>query len=98
MPMRRFGSRWRDVTTPVEVLDIFRFTNGQYEVLIRNGTTDGKDEWADGLEIDSEGRWSSFELDRWQARLYRARQSWRRCSWAALPAPVRTSVAQWLED
>jgi hypothetical protein len=98
MTMRRFGARWRDETTPREILDVF-LVEGRYEILVRNGTLDGREEWADGLDVDPEGwRHPSFELEPYQARAYRYRNGRRRQSWASLPAPVRNTVAAWLRD
>jgi hypothetical protein len=97
MTMRRFGARWRDDSTPRDVLDVF-FIEGRYEVLLRNGATDGSEEWADGLDVDPEGfRHPSFELEPHQARAYRYRNGKRRVRWADVPQPVRAIVAAWLE-
>ena len=97
--MRRFGSRWRDATTPKEVLDVF-LVEGRYEVLVRNWNThDPRDEWADGLDVSPDGwRHPSFELEPHQARAYRARNSRKRCAWAAVPEAVKETVAAWLGD
>lgn len=99
MTMRRFGSRWRDATTPVEVLDIFMI-EGRYEILFRNwNTTDRHDEWADGLDIDLQGyRYAGFELQPHQASAYRYRNSKRRQTWASLPEPIRATVVAWLKE
>jgi hypothetical protein len=96
MTMRRFGARWRDATTPREVLDVF-LIEGRWEILLRNGTVDGREEWADGLDVDSSGaRHPSFELWPHQAAAYRYRNGKRRRHWADVPAPVRACVADWL--
>lgn len=99
MTMRRFGARWRDETTPREVLDVF-LVEGHYDILIRNWSTiNPKDEWVDGLEVDEDGyRWPSFELSTWSARDYRYRNGRRRQVWATLPAPVRETVARWIAE
>jgi hypothetical protein len=97
MTMRRFGSRWRDATTPNEVLDIFK-VEGRYEILFRNwNINDRKDEWADGLDVDAEGfRHPSFSLMPWEASRYRYRNGHKRQSWASLPEAVKTAAIRWL--
>jgi hypothetical protein len=97
MTMRRFGSRWRDATTPREVLDVFMI-EGRFEILIRNWrVTDPRDEWADGLDVDPDGfRFPSFELTPYQARAFRMRNGRRRQAWGSLPAPVSNTVMAWL--
>jgi hypothetical protein len=99
MPMRRFGARWRDASTPAEVLDVFKI-DGRYEVLLRNWTIGSpRVEWADGLDLDADGyRFPSFELEPYAARHYRARFAKKRQTWASLPAPVRAAVGAWLKD
>lgn len=98
MAMRRLGARWRDTTTttPREVLDIFK-VEGRYEVLLRNWRIDDpKDEWADGLDVGRDGsRYASFELQPYEARGYRQRNSRKRQSWASLPKAVRDCVTAW---
>lgn len=99
MTMRRFGSRWRDATTPVEVLDIFKI-EGCFEILIRNHNEGNpSDEWVDGIEIEESGfAKSSFELEPYEARQYRYRNSHKRLSWDALPPRARQVVADWLSQ
>lgn len=93
--MRRFGARWRDTTTPREVLDVF-FIEGRFEILFRNSTPDGE-EWADGVEIDPDGySHDSFELEPYQAARYRFRNGKRRTRWADVPPKVRARVAECL--
>lgn len=96
MSMRRFGARCRDDTTPREVLDVFKI-EGRFEILLRNGTIDGREEWADGLDVDPEGwRHPSFELRPYEAAAYRYRMKRKRCAWADVPPKVRETVAEWL--
>lgn len=99
MTMRRFGARWRDNSTPREVLDVF-LVEGRYEILLRNwNVNDPRDEWADGLDVDTDGfRYPTFELQPYAARRYRERNKHRRQRWADLPAPVRETVTAWLAE
>lgn len=99
MTMRRFGARWRDATTPPEVLDVFK-VEGRYEILLRNwNVNDRSDEWADGLDLDEGGfRHPSFELEPYTARAYRQRNAKRRQTWGTLPGPVREAVTAWLAE
>lgn len=99
MSMRRFGARWRDAATPADVLDVFK-VEGRYEILFRNSRIgDPADEWVNGLDIDEEGyRHPSFELEPYQARAYRQRNSRRRQSWASLPEPVRACAVAWWSE
>lgn len=101
---RRFGQRWRDATTPPEVLDILRQKDDPkcWDVLLWSPAFCGaslpfRKTFVFGLDVGPEGR-ASFELAAYQAINYRYHNKNRRTRWADLPESVRQMVIDWIKE
>lgn len=103
-PRRANKQRWL-AGAPEYVLDCFYYpAYDSYDVLFTGsllGTVQGKRDFANtyimGLDVSTNGAWSSFELEAYQAHAYRYRNGKKRVKWNELPEAVRVSVQNWAE-